>query len=85
MPCAEIAIVLVVNGLSLWSMTGVPVSQCTYSIGSVPHTERQLGPVCDRQPKKVPREKLELAMHNACARGNDSRNVGEAPAGEDAR
>lgn len=53
--------------MSLLSVTGVPVLVCEYRVGSVIFKERQVGFFCDDQPKKVPQQKLELAMHNACS------------------
>lgn len=69
MICAKIAIALVGQVLSTWSVltlhVATPVYVCEYRVGDVPYKERQFG-YCTAQPKRVPRHVYELAHHNAC-------------------
>lgn len=71
--CKEIAIKLIAEAISLWSMTGVPVLKCTYDVNHVKVVERQVGFECSEQPKKIPDKVLKLAMFNACAGNTDKK------------
>jgi hypothetical protein len=66
MTCSAILIRLVVESLSAWTMTGIPVALCTYDVGGVRFTERQFYS-CSAQPRKVPEQVLRVATHNSCA------------------
>lgn len=64
--CTEIVVRLVAETMSLWAMTGMPISVCTYEANGAQWKERQ-AMSCSHKPSKIPPQVLEIAKHNACA------------------